>query len=83
MNVASSKSLTKPENLHKRILRFMLSERFYKHRYKIKNRRDNSELAKHFHEIHNLNDDINVTILQINIKFVVDTLPKIVYYFHS
>ena len=45
-----------------------LSERFFKHRYDIKNRPDNSELAKHFHESHNLNDDLNVTILQNNIK---------------
>ena len=34
----------------------------------IKNRPDNSELAKHFHENHNLNDDLNVTILESNIK---------------
>ena len=30
-----------------------LSERFSKHRYDIKSRPDNSELAKHFHESHN------------------------------
>ena len=30
------------------------SERFYKHRYNIKNIPDNSELAKHFHESHNV-----------------------------
>ena len=45
-----------------------LSQRFSKHRYGIKNRSHNSELAKHFHENHNLNDDLNVTILQYNIK---------------
>ena len=45
-----------------------LSERFSKHRYDIKNRPDNSELAKHSHESHNLNNDLNVTILQNNIK---------------
>ena len=45
-----------------------LAERFSKHRYDIKNRPDNSELAKHFHESHNLNNDLNVTILQSNIK---------------
>ena len=28
----------------------------------------NGELAKHFHEIHNINDSLNVIILQINIK---------------
>ena len=45
-----------------------LSKRFSKHRYDIKKRSENSELAKHFHESHNLNDDLNVTILQNNIK---------------
>ena len=45
-----------------------LSERFSKHRYDIKNRPDNSELAKHFHESDNSNDDLNITILQNNIK---------------
>ena len=44
------------------------AERFSKHRYDIKNRPDNSELAKHFHESQNLNNDLNVTILQNNIK---------------
>ena len=37
-------------------------------RYDIKNRPGNSELAKHFHESHNINDNLNVTILQNNIK---------------
>ena len=45
-----------------------LSEHFSKHYCKIKNRPDNSEHAKHFHESHNLNNDLNVTILQNNIK---------------
>ena len=45
-----------------------LSERFSKHRYDIKNRPDNSEIAKHFHKSDNINDDLNVTILQNNIK---------------
>ena len=45
-----------------------LSERFSKHHYDIKNRPDNSELAKHFHESHNSNDHLNITILQNNIK---------------
>ena len=45
-----------------------VSERFSKHRYDIKNRPDKSELGKHFHESHNLNNDLNVTILQNNIK---------------
>ena len=48
-----------------------LSERFSKHRHDIKNRPDNSELAKHFHG-HNINDNLNVTILQNNIK-IADT----------
>ena len=39
-----------------------------KHRYDIKNRPDNRQLSKHFHESRNLNDDLNVTILQNNIK---------------
>ena len=45
-----------------------LSERFSKDRCDIKNRLDNSELEKHFHKNNNLNDDLNVTILQNNIK---------------
>ena len=44
-----------------------LWERFYKHSYDIKNRSDNSELAKHFHKSHNSIDDLNVIILQNNI----------------
>ena len=45
-----------------------LSEHFSEHRYDIKNRPDNSELVKHFHENHSLSDDLNVTILENNIK---------------
>ena len=45
-----------------------LSERFSKHRYSIKRGPGKSELAKHFHECHNLNDYLNVTILQNNVK---------------
>ena len=45
-----------------------LSERFSKHRYDIKNRPEHSEIAKHFYENHNLNDDLNATILENNIK---------------
>ena len=45
-----------------------LLERFFKHRYNIKDRLDNSELAKHFHGSHNLINNFNVTILQNNIK---------------
>ena len=40
-----------------------LSEYFSKQRYDIKNRSDNNELAKHFQESHNLNNDLNVTKL--------------------
>ena len=45
-----------------------LSERLSKLRYDIKNRPYNSKLAKHFHENHNLSDDLNATILENNIK---------------
>ena len=45
-----------------------LYERFFRHSYGIKNRPDNSELGKNFLKSHNLNDDLNVTILQNNIK---------------
>ena len=45
-----------------------LSECFSKHRYDINNMPDNSEFEKHFHESHNMNDNLNVTILQNNIK---------------
>ena len=45
-----------------------LSECFFKHRYDINNMPDNSEFEKHFHESHNMNDNLNVTILQNNIK---------------
>ena len=45
-----------------------LAESLSKHCYDIKNRPDNSELAKHFYESNNLNNDLNVTILQNNIK---------------
>ena len=45
-----------------------LSERFSKHRYDIKNRQNNGKIAKHFHKSHNINDNLNVTILQNNVK---------------
>ena len=45
-----------------------LSERFSKQRYDIKNWPDNSELAKHFYKSHKINYNLNVTILQDNIK---------------
>ena len=41
---------------------------FSKHSYDVKNRRSNNELANHFHESHNINDNLNETILQNNIK---------------
>ena len=48
--------------------REQISELFFKHRYNIKNRPDNSKLVKHFYESHNINDNLNVTELQNNIK---------------
>ena len=45
-----------------------LSECFSKHSVDIKNRPNNSEFAKHFYESHNTNDNLNITILQNNIK---------------
>ena len=45
-----------------------LSERFSKQRYDIKNWPDNSELAEHFYKSHKINYNLNVTILQDNIK---------------
>ena len=45
-----------------------LSERFSKYRYDVKKRPDNSEPATPFHESHNINDDLNVAILQNNVK---------------
>ena len=45
-----------------------LSERFSKHRYDIKKRPDNSELARHFHVNHDIDNDMDVTILQSNIN---------------
>ena len=45
-----------------------LPEPFSKYPYNIRNKSDNSELAKHFHENQDLNDALNVTMLQNNIK---------------
>ena len=44
-----------------------LRDRFSKHRYDIKNRPDNSELARHFHDKHTL-DDMKFTILQSDLE---------------
>ena len=44
------------------------TEGFSRHCYDIKNRSDSTELAKLFHESYNLNNDLNVTILQNDIK---------------
>ena len=41
------------------------SERFSKYRYNIKK---NSELTKNFHQSHNFNHNLKVTILQNNIR---------------
>ena len=59
---------TKYKELNIRHAGEQLSERFSKHRHDIKNRPNNSELAKYYHEFHNLNNDLNKTILQNNIK---------------
>ena len=48
-----------------------LSELFSKHCYDIKNRPDNSELAKHFHKSRSKSDSLNVTMSQSNIKTAV------------
>ena len=45
-----------------------LSDKFSKHRYDITKRPENSELAHHFHKDHNIENDLNVTILQCNVK---------------
>ena len=45
-----------------------LSERFSKHRYDVKNRPYNSELKNIFTKVIISDDDLNVTILQNNIK---------------
>jgi len=41
-----------------------LSDRFAKHRYDIKKRPGNSELAEHFHNDHNIETDMGVVVLQ-------------------
>ena len=41
-----------------------LKDRFSKHRYDIKKRPDNSELAEHFHKDHSIDKDMKVLILQ-------------------
>ena len=41
-----------------------LKDRFSKHRYDIKKRPDNSELAEHFHKDHCIDQDMEVLILQ-------------------
>ena len=46
-----------------------LSDRFNRHRYDIKKRSDNCELAEHFHDGHDLDKDLSIIILQ---KFVDD-----------
>ena len=44
---------------------------FSKHCYNIKNRPENSRLATHFHENYNINDNIDIKVLQNNIKIAV------------
>ena len=50
-----------------------LSDRFSKHRYDVKRRPDNSELASHFHADHK-EEDMEVLILQSNIASNTQTL---------
>ena len=45
-----------------------LSECFPKHHYNVKSKPDNSELAKHFHENHDINENLNVTTLKTKLK---------------
>ena len=45
-----------------------LSECSSKHCCNIKKWQNNTELAKHFYQIHKINDNFNVSILQNNIK---------------
>ena len=45
-----------------------LSDRFSKHRYDIKHRPDNSELAAHFHQDHDISRDMKIKILQSGIR---------------
>ena len=46
----------------------LLCIRHTRDHYNINNRADNRELAKYLHESHNLNDDLNVSMLQNNRK---------------
>ena len=54
-----------------------LSERFSKHKYDVKKRPDNSELASHFHENHDFDRDLEISVLQI---INTDALPMRVHY---
>ena len=53
-----------------------LSDRFSKHRYDIKQRPDNSELAAHFHQDHDISSDMRIQILQSGIR----SLPEREFY---
>jgi len=44
-----------------------LNTRFSKHKYDIKNRPDNSELAEHFNKNHDINKDLEIYILETDI----------------
>ena len=48
--------------------REQLSEHFSKHCNDIQNRSENTQFAKRFHQSRNVNDDLNATILQNNIR---------------
>ena len=43
---------------------------FLQHSYNIKNKPNNWELEKYFHESHNINDNLDVTVSKNNIKTV-------------
>ena len=44
-----------------------LSDRMAKHRYDIRKRPENNEVAEHFHQNHNINQDLRVMIIQSNL----------------
>ena len=54
-----------------------LGERFSKHKYDVRKCPDNSDLASHFHENHDFDQDLEISILQ---KINTDTLPMRLHY---
>ena len=47
---------------------YWIIEHFFKHCYSIKNRWNNIKLANNFPKSHNINDNLNVTILKYNVR---------------